>query len=79
MLSYLERIEAALAQTGLHPLLVTVLLRSGLLVLVVILSWIFHRIARRTLERTVQKLAVRTETKWDDVLVESEICGSLSY
>jgi miniconductance mechanosensitive channel len=55
-------------------------LLSGFKVLIVILAgYLFFKIAHRILLTFLRKLTDKTETKWDDIMVEQKVFNRLSY
>ena len=68
-----------LLDLGLTKGLVESLVRGGLIVLVLLLSWIAHRVSQGPLNRSIEKFAVYTIHQWDDILVEKQIVKRVLY
>ena len=61
---------------GLTTGLVESLVRGILILLVLLLSWIAHRISQGPINRTIEKFAIYTIHQWDDILVGKNIANS---
>jgi len=55
------------------------LVRAVLILLVLLISWIAHRLSQGPLNRIIKKLALLTIHQWDDVLVEKQIFKRVLY
>jgi len=64
---------------GLTTGLAESLVRAVLILLVLLISWIAHRLSQGPLNRIIKKLALFTIHQWDDVLVEKQIFERVLY
>ncbi|MFQ5329414.1 MAG: mechanosensitive ion channel family protein [Thermodesulfobacteriota bacterium] len=75
----IEIIDRWLAGAGFSPELSELIVRSGALVVVIILSIIANIIAKRCVLMGVRYLVGRTETKIDDIFLERKVFTKLSH
>ncbi|HIG76897.1 MAG TPA: mechanosensitive ion channel [Candidatus Lambdaproteobacteria bacterium] len=55
------------------------LVRGGLILLVLLLSWVAHRVSQGPINRSIEKFAHYTIQQWDDILVEKHIVKRILY
>ena len=78
MIEYLSNyfstfLSESLLILGFTEVVVEALVRGGLIILVLLLSWIAHRISQGPLKRSTERFARFTIQQWDDVLVEKHV------
>ena len=62
-----------LLELGLTTTMVETLVRGGLILLVLLFSWVAHRVSQGPIKRSIEKFANYTIQQWDDILVEKHI------
>jgi len=67
-----------LLELGLTTGMVESLVRGGL-ILLVLLSWVAHRVSQGPINRSIEKFAHYTIQQWDDILVEKHIVKRILY
>ena len=75
----IESIHSFLITQGFDPVTGNYLARGILVVLALILSVIANVIAKRITLRGLTRIVVRTETRWDDILLERKVFTRLSH
>jgi len=68
-----------LLEFGLTTGMVESLVRGGLILLVLVLSWVAHRVSQGPINRSIEKFAHYTIQQWDDILVEKHIVKRILY
>ena len=68
-----------LLELGLTTGMVESLVRGGLFLLVLLLSWVAHRVSQGPINRSIEKFAHYTIQQWDDILVEKHIVKRILY
>ncbi len=68
-----------LLELGLTTGMVESLVRGGLILLVLLLSWVVHRVSQGPINRSIEKFAHYTIQQWDDILVEKHIVKRILY
>jgi len=68
-----------LLELGLTTGMVESLVRGGLILLVLLLSWVAHRVSQGPINRSIEKFAHYTIQEWDDILVEKHIVKRILY
>ncbi len=68
-----------LLELGLTTGMVESLVRGGLILLVLLLSWVAHRVSQGPIKRSIEKFAHYTIQQWDDILVEKHIVKRILY
>jgi len=68
-----------LLELGLTTGMVESLVRGGLILLVLLLSWVAHRVTQGPINRSIEKFAHYTIQQWDDILVEKHIVKRILY
>ena len=68
-----------LLELGLTTGMVESLVRGGLILLVLSLSWVAHRVSQGPINRSIEKFAHYTIQQWDDILVEKHIVKRILY
>ena len=68
-----------LLELGLTKSMVESLVRGGLILLVLLLSWVAHRVSQGPINRSIEKFAHYTIQQWDDILVEKHIVKRILY
>ena len=68
-----------LLELGLTIVMVESLVRGGLILLVLLLSWVSHRVSQGPINRSIVKFANYTIQQWDDILVEKHIVKRILY
>lgn len=68
-----------LLELGLTTGMVESLVRGGLILLVLLLSWVAHRVSQGPINRSIEKFAHYTIQQWDDILVEKHIVKRILY
>ena len=68
-----------LLELGLTTGMVESLVRGGLILLVLLLSWVAHRVSQGPIKRSIEKFANYTIQQWDDILVEKHIVKRILY
>ena len=68
-----------LLELGLTTGMVESLVRRGLILLVLLLSWVAHRVSQGPINRSIEKFAHYTIQQWDDILVEKHIVKRILY
>jgi miniconductance mechanosensitive channel len=68
-----------LLELGLTTGMVESLVRGGLILLVLLLSWVTHRVSQGPINRSIEKFAHYTIQQWDDILVEKHIVKRILY
>ncbi|MBC8259726.1 MAG: mechanosensitive ion channel [SAR324 cluster bacterium] len=66
-------------QFGLSDFMVQSLVQGTLLFLVLLISWVVHRIAQGPLKRSFERFSRFTEQQWDNVLVEKKVIKRVLY
>ncbi len=84
MIEYLSALLNAyltenLLELGLTIGMVESLVRGGLILLVLLLSWVAHRVSQGPINRSIEKFAHYTIQQWDDTLVEKHIVKRILY
>ena len=59
--------------------MVETLVRGGLILLVLLFSWVVHRVSQGPIKRSIEKFANYTIQQWDDILVEKHIVKRILY
>jgi miniconductance mechanosensitive channel len=75
----IESIHSFLITRGFDPVTENYLARGILVVLALVLSFIANVIAKRITLRGLARVVVRTETRWDDILLERKVFTRLSH
>ena len=68
-----------LLELGLTTGMVESLVRGGLILLVLLLSWVAHRVSQGPINRSIEKFAHYTIQQWDDILIEKHIVKRILY
>ena len=68
-----------LLELGLTTGMVEWLVRGGLILLALLLSWVAHRVSQGAIKRSIEKFAHYTIQQWDDILVEKHIVKRILY
>ena len=68
-----------LLELGLTTTMVETLVRGGLILLVLLFSWVAHRVSQGPINRSIEKFAHYTIQQWDDILVEKHIVKRILY
>jgi miniconductance mechanosensitive channel len=68
-----------LLELGLTAFMVESLVRGGLILLALLLSWVAHRVSQGPIKRSIEKFAHYTIQQWDDILVEKHIVKRILY
>jgi len=68
-----------LLELGLTTGMVESLVRGGLILMVLLLSWVGHRVSQGPINRSIEKFAHYTIQQWDDILVEKHIVKRILY
>ncbi|MBT5486817.1 MAG: mechanosensitive ion channel [Deltaproteobacteria bacterium] len=68
-----------LLELGLTTGMVQWLVRGGLILLALLLSWVTHRVSQGPIKRSIEKFAHYTIQQWDDILVEKHIVKRILY
>ena len=68
-----------LLELGLAKGMVESLVRGGLILLVLLLSWVAHRVAQGPINRSIERFAHYTIQQWDDILIEKHIVKRILY
>jgi miniconductance mechanosensitive channel len=68
-----------LLELGLTTGMVEWLVRGGLILLALLLSWVTHRVSQGPIKRSIEKFAHYTIQQWDDILVEKHIVKRILY
>ena len=68
-----------LLELGLAKGMVESMVRGGLILLVLLLSWVAHRVAQGPINRSIERFAHYTIQQWDDILVEKHIVKRILY
>lgn len=68
-----------LLELGFTTGMVESLVRGGLILLVLLLSWVAHRVSQGPINRSIEKFAHYTIQQWDDILVEKHIVKRILY
>ena len=68
-----------LLELGLTTGMVEWLVRGGLILLALLLSWVAHRVSQGPIKRSIEKFAHYTIQQWDDILVEKHIVKRILY
>jgi len=68
-----------LLELGLTTGMVESLVRGGLILLVLLLSWVAHIVSQGPINRSIEKFAHYTIQQWDDTLVEKHIVKRILY
>ena len=68
-----------LIELGLTTTMVETLVRGGLILLVLLFSWVAHRVSQGPIKRSIEKFANYTIQQWDDILVEKHIVKRILY
>ncbi len=74
-----ERLIVWLQQLGLSAGIAKVLAVAAGIVAIALLGWIANAVAKQLILRAVRMLVTRTETKWDDALLERQVFNRLSH
>ncbi|MBC8425367.1 hypothetical protein H8E07_14705, partial [bacterium] len=72
-----ETVQAWLIAQGLSSSLATPVLRVGLGLVVVFISWLGGLFARRVIRKMVLKMVVASSTNWDDIAVQQGVFDHL--
>ena len=68
-----------LLELGLTTGMVESLVRGGLILLALLLSWVAHSVSQGPIKRSIEKFAHYTIQQWDDILVEKHIVKRILY
>ena len=68
-----------LLELGLTTGMVESLVRGGLILMVIFLSWVAHRVSQGPINRSIKKFTHYTIQQWDDILVEKHIVKRILY
>ena len=68
-----------LLELGLATGMVESLVRGGLILMVIFLSWVAHRVAQGPINRSIKKFTHYTIQQWDNILVEKHIVKRILY
>ena len=68
-----------LLELGLTTTMVETLVRGGLILLVLLFSWVAHRVSQGPIKRSIEKFANYTIQQWDDILIEKHIVKRILY
>ena len=68
-----------LLELGLTTTMVETLVRGGLILLVLLFSWVAHRFSQGPIKRSIEKFANYTIQQWDDILIEKHIVKRILY
>ena len=68
-----------LLEFGLTTGMVESLVRGGLIILVLVLSWVVHKVSQGPINRSIEKFAHYTIQQWDDILIEKHIVKRILY
>ncbi len=68
-----------LLELGMTTTMVETLVRGGLILLVLLFSWVAHRVSQGPIKRSIEKFANYTIQQWDDILVEKHIVKRILY
>ena len=68
-----------LLELGLTTTMVETLVRGGLILLVLLFSWVAHRVSQGPIKRSIEKFANYTIQQWDDILVAKHIVKRILY
>ena len=68
-----------LLELGLAKGMVESLVRGGLILLVLLMSWVAHRVAQGPINRSIERFAHYTIQQWDDILIEKHIVKRILY
>ena len=68
-----------LLELGLATGMVESLVRGGLILMVIFLSWVAQRVAQGPINRSIKKFTHYTIQQWDDILVEKHIVKRILY
>ena len=68
-----------LLELGLTTGMVESLVRGGLILLVLLLSWVAHRVSQGPINRSIERFAQYTIQQWDDILIEKHIVKRILY
>ena len=68
-----------LLELGLTTTMIETLVRGGLILLVLLLSWVAHRVSQGPINRSIEKFTHYTIQQWDDILVEKHIVKRILY
>jgi miniconductance mechanosensitive channel len=68
-----------LLEFGLTTGMVESLVRGGLIILVLVLSWVVHKVSQGPINRSIEKFAHYTIQQWDDILVKKHIVKRILY
>ena len=84
MIEYLSaflnaHLKENLLELGLTTGMVESLVRGGLILLALLLSWVAHRVSQGPIKRSIEKFAHYTIQQWDDILVEKHIVKRILY
>lgn len=74
-----ESIHSFLVTQGVYPAAGDYLARGILVVLAIILSVIAHVVAKRITLKGLTRIVIRTETRWDDILLERKVFTRLAH
>ena len=67
------------ARAGLDPYLAGLFADTGGLVILALLAWLLHMLARSTADRTIRRVVARSSTDFDDTLVEAGVFRRLAH
>ena len=68
-----------LLELGLAKGMVESLVRGGLILLVLLMSWVAHRVAQGPINSSIERFAHYTIQQWDDILIEKHIVKRILY
>lgn len=72
-------ISSLLEKSGMSPELVKGLNIAFGIIVIVIVTWIANIITKKTLLQVLKRLAKRTKTNWDDILLEKKVFNRLAH
>lgn len=75
----IEMLKTFLTEKGLSEPIVLLILRAGAVAAIVVVAFLADRIAKRLLLRGLSYFIKRTETQWDDVLLEKKVFNRLAH
>jgi miniconductance mechanosensitive channel len=75
----LEFMSEWIAKLNLNPQLTEVLARAALAIAVVLLAWLANLLTKRVLLRVIRSAVKRSDTRWDDALVEKRLFNRAAH
>ena len=73
-----ESISAWLLQLGMSEGLTMILLRAGAVLAILAVAFIIDGICRKLIVPIVRKITLKTESKWDDYLLNDAMCSAFT-